>query len=249
MKKQFTSFVVLSFLFAGCASIDIKNSERNDYTQSLSINRPAADTERDINRKPKEVLKFANINPGQVIVDYIPGGGYFTRIFSNAVGKNGKVYSLTPQLFIDKFAKGVIPNISSEQGHENNIGLASNNDNLNIPQNIDVFWTAQNYHDVRLYLGDGTTQKLNQAVFAALKSGGYYIILDHSGKPNLSEEGIKNLHRIDVNTVIKEVTEAGFVLDASSEILKNPADDLTLNVFDPAIRGKTDQFILRFKKP
>ncbi len=249
MKKQFTSLLVLSFLFSGCASLDIKNSERNDYTQALSINRPAKDIERDINRKPKEVLRFANITNGQVIVDYIPGGGYFTRIFSNAVGKDGKVYSLTPQLFIDKFAKGVIPNISTEQGHENNIGLASNNDNLNIPQNIDVFWTSQNYHDVRLYLGDDTTQKLNQAVFAALKSGGYYIILDHSGKPNLSEEGIKELYRIDVNTVIKEVTAAGFVLDARSDILKNPADDLSLNVFDPKIRGKTDQFILRFKKP
>ncbi len=249
MKKQFTSLLVLTFLFSGCAPLDIKNSERNDYTQSLSINRPATDIERDINRKPKEVLKFANITNGQVIVDYIPGGGYFTRIFSNAVGKNGKVYSLTPQLFIDKFGKGVIPNISSEQGHENNIGLASTRDNLNIPQNIDVFWTSQNYHDVRLYLGDDTTQKLNQAVFSALKSGGYYIILDHSGKPNLSEEGIKELHRIDVNTVIKEVTAAGFVLDARSDILKNPADDLSLNVFDPKIRGKTDQFILRFKKP
>ena len=249
MKKQFTSLILLSFLFAGCASTEIKNSTRNDYSQSLNINRPAADIERDSNRKPKEVLEFANIKSGQIIVDYIPGSGYFTRIFSNVIGKEGKVYSLTPQLFIDKFSKGVIPNISSEQGHENNIGLASNNDNLNIPQNIDVFWTSQNYHDVRLYLGDDTTQKLNQAVFAALKSGGYYIILDHSGTPNLSEDGIKNLHRIDINTVIKEVTAAGFVLDASSDVLKNPADDLSLNVFDPAIRGKTDQFLLRFKKP
>lgn len=243
--RAFISLFAL-ITIAGCASFENYNFNQENI---LKIGRSEKEIERDINRKPIEILKFAKIKNGQNIVDYVPGSGYFTRIFSNAVGETGKVTALTPQTFIDKFAKGQIPQYANDGGYKNINSIASGDDNLNIPNNIDVFFTSQNYHDVRIYLKENTTSKLNQAVFKALKKGGYYIIIDHSGAANLSEEGIKQLHRIDINTVIKEVEAAGFKLDEKSNILSNPNDDLKLNVFDKDIRGKTDQFVLRFKKP
>lgn len=246
MYKAFNLSSVAFIFVAGCSTID--NQNKFDEAKILSIGRSTKEIERDASRKPIEILKFAQIKNGQKIVDYVPGTGYFTRIFSNAIGEKGSVTALTPQIFIDTFAKGIIPQYANEGGFKNINSIASNDDNLNIPKDIDVFFTAQNYHDIRIYLKEGTTNKLNKAVYDALKTGGYYIIIDHSGKANLDEEGIKKLHRIDMNTIIKEVEAVGFKLDSKSEILRNPNDDLSLNVFDPNIRGKTDQFILRFKK-
>lgn len=247
--KKYISVLAMVALISACSTIGVNTVTEKLSPEILTKYRPATDTDRDINRKPLETLEFAKISSGKKVVDYVPGSGYFTRLFSNAVGETGMVYSITPQIIIDKYAKGVVPSFAGEEGHKNSVGMASGTADLNIPKDIDVFFTSQNYHDVRLYLGDNATTNLNNSVFASLKKGGYYVIIDHTGEANLTEAGIKELHRIDPKIVIKEVEAAGFKLDATSEILKNPNDSLKANVFDPSIRGKTDQFVYRFVKP
>ncbi|HEX7642686.1 MAG TPA: methyltransferase [Burkholderiaceae bacterium] len=214
----------------------------------LDSGRPAEEKARDAGRKPLEMLAFAGVKPGETVIDYIPGKGYFTRIFSNAVGPSGTVYADTPQLVIDKFKDKLPPPVSAEPGRANVHEVVATPGNLGA-SGADLFWTSQNYHDVHIWSGAKGVADLNKSVFNALKPGGIYIVLDHAGATGLDDAGMSKLHRIDEALVIKEVTAAGFVLDGESKVLRNPNDNHELNVFDPAIRGKTDQFILRFRKP
>lgn len=212
--------------------------------------RPAEDKALDAERKPAEMLSFANIHAGQTVVDFMPGRGYFTRIFSLAVGDMGKVYAVNPQVFLDlRKGRPPLPSVTGEPGRGNVRDIVSSNTSLNLPGKADLVWTSQNYHDIRIWTGAEGIAQFNKAVFDALKPGGLYVVLDHSGVSGLDEEGMKKVHRIDEAAVKREVLAAGFVLDTESPILRNPGDPKTTSVFDPAIRGKTDQFILRFHKP
>ena len=212
--------------------------------------RPDADKARDPDRKPADMLAFAKVRPGQTIVDFLPGKGYFTRLFSLAAGARGTVYAVTPQLYLDR-AKGrtLPPPVSTESGRGNVHELVSTDGSLGLPKKADLVWTSQNYHDVHIWVGAAGTSALNKAVFDALKPGGRYVILDHAGAAGLDDAGMAKLHRIDEALVRSEVEKAGFVFDGESAILRNPADPRSANVFDPSIRGKTDQFVLRFRKP
>jgi len=217
---------------------------------SAPLTRPPEDIARDPERKPAEMVEFAQIKPGQVVIDYIPGKGYFTRIFSAAVGPQGTVYSDMPQFLLDKFkGRPMPPSVTLEPGYSNVHDVVASGATLNVPAKADLVWTSQNYHDVHIMGGAQGTAQLNKAVFDALKPGGLYVVSDHAGAAGQDDATMAKLHRIDRALVVKEVTMAGFVLDGESMTLNNPADNHTLNVFDPAIRGKTDQFILRFKKP
>ena len=217
---------------------------------TLTANRPADDVARDADRKPTDMLAFAQVKPGQTVIDYFPGKGYFTRVFSNAVGPQGAVYAVTPQLLVDRMkGRPMPPPVSGEAGHGNVHEAVDTATSLNVPAKADLFWTSQNYHDIHIWAGADGTAKLNKAVFDALKPGGLYIVLDHAAAAGLDDAGMSKQHRIDEALVKREVTAAGFVLDSESTLLRNPADNRTLSVFDPAIRGKTDQFILRFRKP
>ena len=214
--------------------------------------RPAADTARDADRKPAAMLAFAKVKPGETIVDYIPGRGYFTRLFSAAVGPRGTVYAATPQLLIDRMTKAgfpLPPSVTTEPGRGNVRDVIVSGGSFHIPVKVDLVWTAQNYHDVHIGVGPTGAEYLDKVVFDLLKPGGYYVVVDHAGAPGLDEAGTKALHRIDEDVVKKEVLAAGFVLDSESKILHNPADPHTAAVFDPSIRGHTDQFALRFRKP
>ncbi|GJJ02247.1 methyltransferase [Duganella rhizosphaerae] len=211
--------------------------------------RPDADKARDADRKPAEMLAFAKVQPGQVVVDYFAGRGYFTRLFSTAVGPQGAVYAIAPQVLLDRLkGKPLPPAVSAEPGRAN-VHEAVSAASLNVPVKADLVWTSQNYHDIRIWSGAAGTAELNKAVFEALKPGGYYIVLDHAAQPGLDEAGMAKLHRIDEALVKKEVLAAGFVLDAESQALRNPKDDRTAQVFETGIRAHTDQFILRFRKP
>ncbi|MES2054525.1 MAG: methyltransferase [Pseudomonadota bacterium] len=201
-------------------------------------------------RKPYEMVAFAKIKPGQVVVDYLPGKGYFTRVFSAAVGNRGKVYAATPQFYIDRLkGRALPPAVSSESGFSNVSEIVSGDDMLNAPAPADLVWTSQNYHDVHNWTGAAGAARLNKAAFMALKPGGLYVVLDHAGAAGLDADGMAKLHRIDEALVKQEVLAAGFVLDGESQALRNSADPRSANVYDPSIRGKTDQFILRFRKP
>ena len=212
-----------------------------------STTRPEADRARDAARKPAEMLAFAGITPGQRVADFIPGGGYFTRILAGAVGPSGKVFALIPPAGAEATAPPPIQLVAD--AHPNVTVVQQSFTTLTIPEPMDVIFTAQNYHDLHLARLNLDWAQVNRQIFAALKPGGVYLVIDHSAAAG-SEVGVADtLHRIDPAIVKRELAAAGFVLDGESSALRNPADTLLLGVFDPAIRGSTDQFVLRFRKP
>ncbi|HSY27660.1 MAG TPA: methyltransferase [Burkholderiaceae bacterium] len=252
---ELKKYAIAALCVAGIAATSFAWSQTESSAPTAAAvvadaGRPAEDKARDTDRKPVDMLEFAQLKPGQVAVDYIPGKGYFTRIFSIATGDHGTVYAVTPQLVLDKFkGRPLPPPVSAEPGRTNVHEVVASDASLNVPQKADLVWTSQNYHDVHIWAGDKGAAQLNKAVFDELKPGGFYVVLDHAGAKGLDADGMSKLHRIDEALVIKEVTAAGFVLDGESQVLRNPADSHAANVFDPSIRGKTDQFILRFRKP
>jgi predicted methyltransferase len=211
--------------------------------------RPEADRARDAARKPLDVVGFAGVKPGDKVADLFPGGGYFTRILSKTVGPRGKVYAVVPDMpapspeQLASFAAltKAYPNVVLVRG-----SLAA----FNPPEKLDVVWTSENYHDFRNPMFGGVDMAaFNKAVFNALKPGGVYYIEDHVAAPGAGATVTATLHRIEPVTVRREVEAAGFRLESLSDLLLNAADPKTAIIFDPAIRGKTDKFVMRFRKP
>ena len=212
--------------------------------------RPADDVKRDTERKPAEMLMFAGIKPGMKVMDLIPGGGYFTRLFAVAVGPNGWVYAYSPSE-LDSFLKGKPPRVAAvAESYKNVSVIHAPVNSLTAPEPLDVVWTSQNYHDLKDdFFKPADTAQVNKAVFNALKPGGLYIVLDHAAEKGSGARDTDTLHRIDEDLVKKEVEAAGFKFVGESKVLRNPADPHTAKVFDAGIRGHTDQFILKFRKP
>jgi len=212
--------------------------------------RPKEETDRDANRKPVEVLTFAGVKPGDKVADYIAGGGYFTHIFASVVGPKGHVYAQEPAE-IEKFEAKEIAGLREwAKTHPNvSVGSGPAMAQLAFPEKLDLFWISQNYHDLKdPFLGPVDTAAFNKAVFAALKPGGTYIVLDHVAVAGDMTAPDK-VHRIDPAVVKKEVEAAGFKFEGESKLLANPNDPHTALVFDKSIRGHTDQFIYKFRKP
>lgn len=208
--------------------------------------RPEADRARDADRKPAEMLAFAGIAPGQRVGDLIPGGGYFTRLFAAAVGASGRVYALIPPPSPqrpDDAIKALVAEYPNAEIVQQSFTA------LRLPEPCDVIFTAQNYHDLHLARLNLDVAAVNRQIFAALKPGGVYVVVDHSAKPGADVGVADTLHRIDPAIVRRELEAAGFVYDGASDALRNPADTREASVFDPSIRGKTDQFAMRFRKP
>jgi predicted methyltransferase len=216
-------------------------------------NRPAADTQRDVNRKPTETLVFAGVHPGEQIGELVPGGGYFTRIFSKTVGPTGHVYALVPPRPANAppdapDRSAAIKALAADPNYPNISVVELSQGKIATPVPLDLVFTAQNYHDLH-NIPTLNIPAFNKSVFDSLKPGGHFVVVDHSAEAGSGARDTNTLHRIDVATVKTEVMAAGFEFVASSDVLANPADPRTGKVFDAGIRGKTDQFILKFRKP
>jgi len=215
--------------------------------------RPEVDKQRDANRKPVETLELTGVKPGDQVAELLPGAGYFTRLFSKVVGSAGHVYALVPAPAADAPADtpdfaARVKAIAADPNYSNVTVVVEPFSELKAPVPLDLVWTSQNYHDLHNFPGLDVGV-FNQMVFAALKPGGIYLVLDHEAEPGSGTRDTATLHRIDVETVKKEVLAAGFVLVASSDLLREPGDTHAVKVFDPSVRGRTDQFILKFRKP
>ena len=212
--------------------------------------RPAADVARDAARKPAELLAFAEVKPGQSVADFMMGGGYFTRLLAAAVGPTGKVYAYQSAEFIKFRAAYGTEQSAAVADYKNAVALNGPLSATGLPSGLDLVLTVQNYHDLHLKpFPAGTAANVNAQIFKALKPGGLYVVVDHAAAAGAPLEVADSLHRIDVAIVRKEVEAAGFRLVGEDPMLANAQDPHTANVFTPAIRGKTDQFALKFRKP
>jgi len=210
--------------------------------------RPQSDRDSDALREPAATLAFAGVKRGMVVGELYPCGGYFSRLLSDIVGPKGKIYGLETTRW-----KGCLPadqKMAAEPGRSNIAIDGRAFGEFVLPQQVDLFWITQNYHDLHIKeYGAVDMAAFNRHVFASLKSGGIYFILDHQANPGTDEAQIAALHRIEKAQIIREVTAAGFKLIAEGDFLHRAGDDHTKSIFDPAIRGKTDQYALKFAKP
>lgn len=208
--------------------------------------RPTEDVERDALRQPIAMLALADVGPGQHVADIRPEEGYFTRLLAPVVGETGRVYAFVPsrtatrETPLAEALAAVYPNV---------VPLSGPLDSMAFPQPLDSVFMVQEYHDFHIPAFNTDVTRMNRAVFAALRPGGYFIVIDHSGRPGTGATEVQTLHRIDGDFLRAEVEAAGFVFEGEIDVLRNPEDDRTINVFDPAIRGRTDQFVHRFRKP
>jgi predicted methyltransferase len=209
--------------------------------------RPAADTARDAARKPADMVEFAGMKPGDTVLELLPGGGYFTRIFSKVIGPKGKLYAAVPDSK-GADAEPAAAAIAADPGYAN-VTVVPITPLPAMPP-LDIVWTSWNYHDLHLSRVHADMAVVDKQWFTMLKPGGVVVIVDHAalaGSPAV--ETADKLHRIDPAVVKTEMAAAGFVFDGETNVLANPSDPHTMIVFDPSIRGKTDQFAFRFKKP
>ena len=219
-----------------------------------AVSYPARADERseDLHRHGPELLTFAGVKPGDKVLELIPGAGYFTRLFSRVVGPKGHVYALWPKQYADQ----AVPNVDDmrkmgrTKAYANVTTLVQPANAFSAPEPLDLVFTSQNYHDYPdKFMQPASLEQFNKQVFAALKPGGVYIVIDHAAAPGHGLKDTDTLHRIDEATVKAQVQAAGFAFEGELPILHNPADTHVLTVFDPKIRGQTDQFVLRFRKP
>jgi predicted methyltransferase len=212
--------------------------------------RPEADRARDEARRAGELVALSGVKPGDTVVDFVIGGGYFTRILAAAVGSEGKVYAYQPAEFI-QFQASYGENLKKVAGEYGNVTpMDASFGALDLPDGLDLVMTVQNYHDMHLKpFPAGTAAKVNAEIFKSLKPGGVFLVVDHEAADGASLEVADSLHRIDKAKARQEIEAAGFVFETESQLLDAPADPKTASVFDPAIRGKTDQFVMVLRKP
>ena len=263
MKTMLTQFSVVLFLCAcrqqasdpAPETVETPEPEVSIYAAAVeSPARPEADVARDATRHPAEVLEFFAITPGSTVLEMFAGGGYYTELLAHVVGENGTVvaHMNTPLVnfggdeFKARHAGNRLPNTEVLMAENNELSLDRDQfDAITIVLNYhDLYWASDDYgwvaFDVPKFLAE---------IHKGLKPGGTLGIVDHFAAPGSPHETASTLHRIDRGIVVTELEEAGFVLDGESDVLRNLDDDHSKGVFDPEIRGKTDRFVLRFKKP
>lgn len=206
-------------------------------------------------QKLSELIAFARLGAGSTVIDVYPGDGDWTRLFSEVVGPEGRVYSFVPTEILDIKSDQIdhMRTLAKEPGRDNVRAVAA--DLVALPEAappVDVLWLHLFYHDFHTALiqkRGATAAGFNRAVFERLKPGGSYVIVDHAAASGAGTSDAPTLHRIDPASVRAEVEAAGFVLDGESTVLTNMSDPHLEKVFDTSIKGKTDRFAYRFVKP
>jgi predicted methyltransferase len=243
--------VAIVTLCAG--SIAAADDAKNIYAEAVAAKtRLPGDYERDPGRKPAVVLEFFGIEAGDTVLDLFSGGGYYTELLSRVVGPDGNVLAHSNQAYLSFVGDEFAARYADDRLANVDVLMAENNELDLAPASLDAIVLVLAYHDV-YFVAEGwpaiDKEKLLTELFSALKPGGVVGIVDHAALPGAPPDTGSTLHRIDPALVISDLESAGFELDGESEALSNTTDDHTTLVFDPAIRGKTDRFVLRFRKP
>jgi predicted methyltransferase len=217
--------------------------------------RPAEAVALDEVRRPAEVLRFMGLRRGDRVLDYFTGSGYYAEIAARAVGPRGVVVGWNSASF------GENPQIRAalagiRERNRNTAFYATPNTALSFPPaSFDFALLHLVYHDAywesaRFGLPRIDPATVTRALFEAVRPGGIVAVIDHVAAPNADPRAeVEARHRIDPAVLRADFERAGFVLEAQSELLRNPADDHSRNVFDPSIRGRTDRIAYRFRRP
>jgi predicted methyltransferase len=244
MRIAITACAAGLLLASYAATFGAANIPANIMAAVSDPHRPQSDTVRDADRKPAETLAYAGIKPGDKILELVPAQGYMTRLLSAAVGPRGHVYTVNLAALNDRI-KAVTKPVLEDPAYSRNVTYSEQNfAELKSPEPVDVVWTSMNYHDFKnagMFSAD--TAAMNKAIYAALKPGGTYIIIDHIAAPGSGTRDTRTLHRIDPETVKAEVLAAGFTLEGESNLLRNP-EPHTGHSDD-----KSDKFFFKFRKP
>lgn len=205
--------------------------------------------------KLSELIRFARVDAGSTVIDVYPGDGDWTRLFSDAAGPEGRVFSFVPTeiVGVKNDQVGRMQTLAKELGRENVRAVSADLVAMaDVTQQADVLWLHLFYHDLHTALiqaKGATAAHFNRAAYERLKPGGYYVIVDHAAAAGAGTSDARSLHRIEPACVREEVEAAGFELDGESTILANKDDLHSIKVFDPSIKGETDRFAYRFMKP
>jgi predicted methyltransferase len=238
---------LITLLALGLTLLPLAGHAQGDLAAILaSPSRPQQDRDGDASRKPDQVIRFFGIERGDKVADLLTGGGYWTRILVPLVGPEGRVYAGNNPFFA-RFYTDAFNALLAEPAFKSVVRIDGPVDTLALPKDgsLDAVIMVMAYHD--LFLTQEDRGALNRAVFAALKPGGVYGIVDHDAGPGAGTTKVESLHRIEKKVVVDEVQAAGFKLAGDGDFLRNPADDHSAKIFDLA--GKTDRFVLRFDKP
>jgi predicted methyltransferase len=212
--------------------------------------RPQSDRDLDASRHPAELLAFLHIRLGDTVADVWPGD-YWDRLFADAVGPTGKVYAVH-LIEADTGEHRTVPLEGSMPlpEHANVVVVATHTNTFTLPTKADVIWMRQNYHDLYdKFVGPADVPAFNKGVYEALKPGGRIVIIDHAAPDGSKLAATDTTHRIDPAVVKADMAAAGFKFVGESDVLRNSADDRTKLVFDPSVRGHTDQFVYVFQRP
>jgi predicted methyltransferase len=235
--------IVAAGLLAACAPMppaDTNTTARYDAVIASPI-RTDQDRRMDAARHPAEFLPFTQVAPGMRALDVSTGGGYTSQLLALAVGAQGRLYAQAPN-------PGAAVTKRLADRPQSNFVLVARPFEDPVPPDappLDLITLVLNYHDIAYLPVDRA--KMNQRLYDALKPGGRLVIVDHSARAGTGIADTKSLHRIDEAVVRREVTAAGFVLDAEGGFLRNPADTREHSSNNPPV--PTDKFALRFVKP
>jgi len=256
-------FLILTFIAllhsaaaqADAASNDSRPaSDSSRYQAALEApERLEGDAERDAGRLPDRVLEFFGVEPGMTVLDLYSGGGYYTELLSRVVGPEGKVLAHNNQAYLG-FAGAEIERRYANDRLGNVQRILAENNELELPaSSLDAISMVLTFHDIYYEApgngwpaidGPALLAELNQA----LKPGGTVLVVDHYAEAGSPPSTGNTTHRIDPAIVVADMEAAGFERVAQADFLRNPADDYTVSVFDPSVRGSTDRFILKFRK-
>jgi predicted methyltransferase len=225
-----------------------------DFIESAlaAPDRKKSDKNRDPLRKPAEVLDFIGLEKGDQVLDILSGGGYYTEILSRSVGQEGRVTAHNNKAYLrimnydleDRYDDGRLANVEFLQAEPSELELDEDR--------YDFALIALAYHDFYIRTEDWPAfdvNKMLKEVYASLKSGAVLGVIDHAALAGTGHDVAQKLHRIDPAIVANEIKAAGFILEATSDILKNPNDPHDIPMWDPSVRGRTDRFVMRFRKP
>jgi len=256
LMKQTITIIALLGLLAGCGDSEVPVEDNSLVYEQAAANegRTEADRARDAGRKPAEVLEFFGIQPGMTVLDMYSGGGYYTEMLSHIVGPEGGVIAHSNQAYA-----GFVGEEATNRYANNRLGnveiLMAENNELALPNaSFDAIMMVLAYHDIYYVDPDNGWPEIDgprfvETLYNGLRPGGILAVVDHSAAPGSPSETGNTLHRIDPDIVTAELEAAGFVLEAKSDVLRNMDDDHSVNMGAPEVRGKTDRFVFRFRKP